>query len=83
MFKVGTKYDFEMLDARDDKGNPDISSWPQREVVAVNGPLVEFQDGGGTVIINTHSSIFVRAKASRAPGATKFPTRNPPPDAAS
>jgi hypothetical protein len=79
MFKVGEKYDFEMLDARDDKGNPDVNTMHQREVVAVDGPLVEFRDGNGaTVIINTHSSIFVRAKVSRALGESKFHVRKPP-----
>jgi len=79
MFKVGEMYDFEMLDARDDNGNPDINTMPRREVVAVDGPLVEIRDGNGTtVIINTHSSIFVRARVSRVLGAPKFPTPQPP-----
>jgi len=79
MFKVGEKYDYEMLDAQDDKGHPDVNTVHQREVLAVDGPLVQFQDcDGATVIINTHSSIFIRAKVSRVLGTPKFPTPKPP-----
>ena len=59
-FEVGKTYDFEILDGVDaDDGAPCITTYPRRRVVAVNGPLVTIDDGN--TILNTHSSVFVRA----------------------
>ena len=60
MFEIGEKYTFEMLDTRDDKGNPDVTSFGA-EVLAVDGPLIKISGFKESIIINTHSSIFVRA----------------------
>ncbi len=52
----------ELLDTRDDKGNPDVTQYGGREVVSVDGPLVKFRDGDrGETIVNTNSPLFVRA----------------------
>lgn len=76
MFNEGDKYNVEMLDTRDDNGHPDITS-TYRTVISVDGPLVEFSDGKRTVIINTHSPVFVRATAVVEPSG-RFAVRMPP-----
>ena len=53
MFKIGEKYDIEMLDSRDDQGHPDLTTYLGREVVSMDGPLIEIVDGSSTLIINT------------------------------
>lgn len=65
MFEVGRKYDFEFLDGRDDKGNPDLTSLGAREVLSIEGPLIKIRDVAGDIIVNTNSPVFVRATYSK------------------
>ncbi|WP_028605315.1 hypothetical protein [Ottowia thiooxydans] len=65
MFKIGEKYDIEMLDGRDHNGHPDLTTYPGREVLSKDGPLIEIVDAGGTLIINTYSPVFARAKLKK------------------
>lgn len=62
MFVVGKEYDFELLDGLDNDGRATIATYPRRRVVDVDGPLVKTSSNGEEVIINTSSSIFVRAR---------------------
>jgi hypothetical protein len=63
MFKVGNSYDIEMLDGEDQDGNPCVNTYPNRKVTEINFPLIKINSSGKEeIIINTHSSIFVRAK---------------------
>lgn len=77
MFKIGEKYDIEMLDSRDDQGHPDLTTYLGREVVSMDGPLIEIVDGSSTLIINTYSPVFARAKL-RMPSSGRFPARKAP-----
>ena len=79
MFKIGERYTFEMLDCTDDQGQRDISSYPSRVVTAVDGPLVQIESVDGAIVINTHSSTFVRATHRPAKESSgKFAPGKPP-----
>lgn len=60
MIEAGKEYRLEMLDSYDDEGRAGISSIVVR-ALDVNGPLVKFNIAGETVVVNTHSPVFVRA----------------------
>jgi len=80
MFRVGQAYDFEILDTADDEGRPAITTFPSRSVLAVDGPLVKIREyPDGEVVINTHSSVFVRATLKKQAVSTgKYAPGKPP-----
>lgn len=62
MFTIGKSYDIDMLDGNDEDGNPIITTYPNRTVTDANFPLIKIDSFGEEEIINTQSSIFIRAK---------------------
>lgn len=67
MFEIGGIYDFTLLQGYDEQGNPHTDDLWRYRVVTIDGPLLDVEPtqnrpGDKRQIINTHSSMFIKAE---------------------
>ena len=77
MFEIGGIYDFTLLQGYDEQGNPHTDDLWRYRVVTIDGPLLDVEPtqnrpGDKRQIINTHSSMFIKAERQ----SDKLPTLN-------